>query len=290
MPRLPEWFKVSLPADAGALRKVAQVLREHRLHSVCTSAKCPNLAECWQRGTATIMVLGNRCTRACRFCAVEHAREPLPPDAQEPARVARAVESLGLKLAVVTAVTRDDLPDGGAAHLAAVVRAVRSRCPAVGIELLVPDFRGSLAALDLLAAARPDVAGHNLECVRRLTPLVRDVRASYDGSLAVLQGFAGRGLCTKTALLLGLGETDEELEETLRDARAAGVRHVAMGQYLAPSSRHVPVARYRTPEVFARLGARARSLGFESVACGPRVRSSYRAEQFSSPAPRLKLE
>ena len=277
-PRKPPWLKVKVPAGE-AYAETAKVLRGLRLHTVCREARCPNAAECWAAGTATIMILGDACTRACRFCAVGAAAAPPPPDPEEPARVAAAVRRLGLRYAVVTSVTRDDLPDGGAAQFAAVVRACREAAPGARIELLIPDLGGDRAAVDAVADATPDVVGHNLETVRRLSAGIRDPRTDYDRSLSVLAQLGRRGMETRSSLLLGLGETAEEVDEALRDLRDAGVRHAALGQYLAPSAEHFPVREYVTPEAFDAWAARCRELGFRSVASGPLVRSSYMAAE-----------
>jgi len=257
---------------------VAGLLRERGLHTVCTSAKCPNIGECWARGTATIMILGKVCTRGCRFCSVA-TDGLLPPDPEESARVAEALERLGLKYAVITSVTRDDLPDGGATHFAATVQAIRAACFETKVELLIPDFGGDLAALDVVLSSAPDVVGHNLETVRRLTPKVRHPRADYDTSLSVLKHISANGTVAKTALLLGLGETLEEVHQSLEDAFGVGVRRIALGQYLAPSSAHAPVERYWTPAEFDALADTARRMGYTWVASGPLVRSSYKAEE-----------
>ena len=279
--RLPEWLKVRLPGDRGDLKQVASQLRKHQLNTVCTGARCPNLAECWASGTATIMILGRECTRNCRYCAVPTAVLPAPPDPGEPARVAAAVAELGLKYVVITSVTRDDLSDGGAAQFAATVVAIKARAPALKVELLIPDFQGNKGALKRCVDAGADLIGHNLETVRRLTGTVRDRSASYSRSLTVLAWLAGHGAVVKTALLLGLGESRAEIGETLAEAYAAGARHVALGQYLAPSRNHTPVRRYWTPEEFAEFGRMATGMGYQSVASGPLVRSSYKAEEFA---------
>jgi len=227
------------------------------------------------------MILGRECTRHCRFCAVDTSASPQPPDPAEPEHVGRAVRELGLKYAVVTSVTRDDLADHGAGHYAATVASLRALCPDTRVELLIPDLDGRADRLQVILDARPDLVGHNLETVRRLTPLVRDARTSYNRSLSLLALVATAGMPAKTSLLLGLGETEDEVREALREAFDAGVRHVALGQYLAPSATHVPVERYWTPAEFEALADYARKLGFDSVAAGPRVRSSYRAEEFA---------
>ncbi|MFH1531445.1 MAG: lipoyl synthase [Pseudomonadota bacterium] len=280
--RKPPWLKVKIPTG-GPYVETAKVLRGLRLHTVCREARCPNAAGCWAAGTATIMILGDRCTRACRFCAVGTQTEPPPPDPGEPSRVAAAIQRLDLRYAVITSVTRDDLPDGGAAHFAAVVRACRDAAPQTRIELLIPDLGGDTDALEVVAGAGPDVVGHNLETVRRLSAETRDPRTDYDRSLRVLAQLARRGVETKSALLLGLGEAGAEVSETLADLRRVGVRHVALGQYLAPSRDHLPVREYVTPEAFDAWGARCREMGFTSVASGPLVRSSYMAAEVVGP-------
>ncbi|MDX9980135.1 MAG: lipoyl synthase [Lentisphaeria bacterium] len=279
--RLPEWLKVSLDG-AKPRNEVRRLLRSLKLHTVCEGARCPNLCECWQRKAATFLVLGDTCTRNCRFCAVNHGR-PQPVDPEEPARVAEAVRRLGLRFVVVTCVTRDDLPDGGAAHLAATIRAIREMDPTVGVEILPSDFGGDLTAVDTVLAARPDVFNHNLETVARLTPQVRS-RATYERSLAVLAHASQQGkplgIQTKSGLMLGMGETADELRQALADLRQAGVRILTLGQYLPPSPEHWPLDRYLEPAEFAEWGRIAREeYGFAAVVSGPLVRSSYLAEQ-----------
>ncbi len=279
-PRLPEWLRLRLPTTESFARTRA-LLEELRLHTVCESARCPNHWECWSRGTATFMIGGDRCTRACRFCAVSTAR-PLPLEADEPRRVAEAARRLRLRHVVITAVARDDLPDGGAAHFAATIEAVRALNPGIILEVLTPDFNGRIEALERVLAARPHIFNHNLETVRRLAPAVRH-RATYDRSLFVL-GEARRrgatGLHTKSGLMLGLGETAEEVEEALRDLRAVGCDIVTLGQYLQPTRDHLPVADFVSQARFAEYARRARELGFRHVASGPLVRSSYHADEF----------
>ncbi len=268
----PPWIRVRA-APGEALAGLRTRLRGLGLHTVCEAALCPNLGHCWSHGRATILILGDRCTRGCRFCNVD--RRPVqPPAADEPARVARAVQASGLREVVLTSVTRDDLPDGGAALWAETIRAVQAAAPEVQIEVLVPDFGGNRAALDVVCDTRPAVFGHNLETVPRLYPEVRP-EADYARSLALLEHAAGRGLITKTSLMLGLGETFPEVLEVLRAARGAGVRIAYFGQYLQPSPRHCPVARYLEPAEFERLKAAAQALGFDFVASAPLVRSSY---------------
>ena len=273
----PPWLRARLRIGPE-FDAVRRIVTEGRLNTVCFSAACPNLGECWSRGTATFMIGGNRCTRRCGFCNVATGR-PDPLDPGEPERVAEAVGRLGLTFAVVTCVARDDLPDGGAGQMAATVRAIRSRCPGTGVEVLIADYKGDESALRRVLDAVPDVLNHNLETVERLTRKVR-VAARYGRSLALLRR-AGE-LCpeipTKSGLMLGLGETDTEVETTLRELRGAGVSLLTLGQYLAPSTEYLPVARYVPPEEFDGWAARARAMGFRDVAAGPLVRSSYHAE------------
>jgi lipoic acid synthetase len=281
-PRLPAWLRSPLPT-APEFARTRNLLEDLRLHTVCESARCPNHWECWSRGTATFMIAGNHCTRACGFCAVPTAR-PEPLAADEPERVAEAVRRLRLRHAVVTAVARDDLADGGAEHFCRTIEAVRRLNPGVTVEVLVPDFNDRDQALDLVFGAAPEVFNHNLETVRRLTPRVRS-RATYDRSLSVLRKAKDRGrpgLWTKSGLMLGLGETDAELLEALRDLRRAGCDALTLGQYLQPTPAHLPVERFVTPDAFATHAAAARVLGFRHVASGPLVRSSYHAEELPS--------
>ena len=275
--RLPSWFRRPLPPGAEGGR-VKQLLGRLDLHTVCEGAKCPNRAGCWHEGAAAFLILGDACTRACRFCAIPHAAQPAPPDPGEPARLAEAAAAMGLRHVVVTSVTRDDLPDGGAAHFAATIRAIRARLPGATVEVLVPDFQNAAAALDLVLAAKPDIFNHNLETVERLQPSIRP-QADYRRSLAVLAYAARAGARTKSGLMLGLGETDGEIAAALRDLRAAGVALLTLGQYLAPSPAHHPVARFAAPAEFDRWRADALALGFASVASAPHVRSSYHAEE-----------
>ncbi len=273
----PKWLTMPPPSRDQMERMQAYIQKMH-LGTVCQSAHCPNMGECFSRGTATFMILGSRCTRRCRFCAVEKGT-PLPPDPREPGRVAAAVRELGLRHAVVTSVTRDDLPDGGADHFVQTIRAIRTLSSDTRIEILVPDFQGVPEAIERVCAARPDVFNHNLETVARLYPLVRP-QARYDRSLDVLCRAAGQGLPTKSGLMLGLGESGDEVMKALEDLRKAGCEHLTLGQYLAPSKAHVPVSRYVTPEEFEQWSRVAKSVGFKGVASGPLVRSSYRAECF----------
>ena len=260
------------------------MLDELRLNTVCRSAKCPNRGECYASGTATFMVLGDACTRSCRFCAVD-TRPPSPPDAGEPGRIAEAAERMGLTHVVVTMVSRDDLPDGGAAHVAATIAALRERLPEAGIEVLVSDFGGSTAAIDAVALACPDVFNHNVETVPRLYAEVRP-QADYERSLDVLRRArqVAPGVPTKSGLMVGLGETSDEVAAVLGDLRLAGVSIVTIGQYLRPSAAHLPVTEFVSPETFASYEAVARALGFPGVASAPFVRSSYHAAEVAADA------
>ncbi|MBM4320258.1 MAG: lipoyl synthase [Deltaproteobacteria bacterium] len=282
MQRKPEWLKVRVAGGAG-LRSVRSRLTARGLHTVCDEARCPNRGECFGRGNATIMVLGKVCTRGCRFCSVSTGQRLAPLDPGEPGAVAAAVAELGLRYVVLTMVTRDDLPDGGAAAVAACIAAVKQRHPGVGVELLGSDFGGDRRALAVVAAAGADVLAHNIEVVRRLTPLVRHSRCSYGRSLAVLRALGEltepAGTPIKSSLLLGLGETHEEVGETLEDLRHAGVSLVTLGQYLQPARGCWPVVEYLAPERFAGYVRIGRHLGFTSVVAGPLVRSSYGAEE-----------
>jgi lipoic acid synthetase len=275
----PGWIRARSPNSPEVLRLKA-ILREQSLHTVCEEAACPNLGECFQQGTATFMIMGGICTRRCPFCDVAHGR-PQPLDATEPQHLAETIRAMELRFVVITSVDRDDLRDGGAAHFTACIRAVRETSPQTRIECLTPDFRGREArALALLAAEPPDVFNHNLETVARLYPQARP-GASYAGSLQLLQAFkqACPGVPTKSGLMVGLGETREELLEVLKDLRAHGCDNLTIGQYLSPSRHHLPVARYVPPEEFDEYARMARELGFDKVASGPMIRSSYHAEE-----------
>ena len=274
--RLPQWMRRPITTDEK-FPDVSKLLESLQLNTVCSSAKCPNRHECWNRGTATVMILGNTCTRNCRFCNVNTGR-PGPVDAGEPARVAEAAKRLNLRHIVITSVTRDDLSDGGAAAFAATIRAVKEAMPGASVEVLTPDF---VEYLDIVLDARPDVFNHNLETVKRLQAVIRP-QASYEKSLATLRHAAERvGSMVKSGLMLGLGETDEEIFQALEDLYAAGVRLLTLGQYLAPTREHYPVERFVSPEHFDELAAKARLMGFEGVAAGPLVRSSYRADELA---------
>ena len=272
---LPVWIR-ERKLNLGALHEVRGVMRRGGLHTVCDEARCPNRSECFARGTATFLIMGDVCTRSCRYCSIAHGR-PRPLDANEPGEVARAAATMGLKHVVVTSVDRDDLPDGGAAHFAAVIAALKQLSPGPAVEVLTPDFRGDAAAVDAIIAAAPDVYNHNIETVERLYPAVRR-QGRYRWALEVLARVAAGGMVAKSGLMVGLGETRAEVERTLGDLKAAGCRIVTVGQYLRPTNREAEVVRYWEPAEFAELETYGRSLGLEVVA-GPFVRSSYRAEE-----------
>ncbi|HOW85625.1 MAG TPA: lipoyl synthase [Candidatus Aminicenantes bacterium] len=271
----PAWLKVRLPSH-GEFFRVAEIVKAGRLHTICQSARCPNIGECWERRTATFLILGDVCTRRCGFCAVTKGT-PLPPDPEEPARLAEAAASLGLAHAVITSVTRDDLPDGGAAHFAAVIAAIRAKSPGTRIEALIPDFGGDAAALETVLAARPDVLNHNLETTESLYPAIRRPRENYRRSIAVLAAAKARGALTKSGLMIGLGETEADVLQAFADLRRAGCDLLTVGQYLQPTAAHPPVVKYYAPEEFEALAAAARRAGFREVVSGPLVRSSYEA-------------
>ena len=274
--RKPEWLKIKLGSDV-TYDETRAVLQKHCLHTICTSGRCPNQGECWSRGTATFMIGGAVCTRACKFCNTETGR-PLPLDPEEPRHVAESVRALGLKHAVVTSVDRDDLPDKGSAHWVETIRQIRELCPGVTVEVLIPDFDGQAKLIAPILEERPEVVAHNMETVRRLTPVVRS-RATYDCSLSVLAQIAEAGLPAKTGLMLGLGETQEEILETMDDLRQINCSILTLGQYLQPTRRHYPVQEYVHPDRFAELREIALDKGFRHVESGPLVRSSYHAER-----------
>ena len=278
--RKPDWLKVKLPRGEG-YERVREIVRKTGLATVCEEARCPNIAECWGGGTATVMLMGEVCTRACRFCHVKVGAPP-PLDPMEGENLALAVKELKLEYIVVTSVNRDDRPDGGASHFASAITALRRESPNTTVEVLIPDFQGKHDALDIVAHARPHVVAHNIETVERLTPKVRDRRATYRQSLDVLRYLKQRpeGLFTKSSIMVGLGETEEELMKTFTDLRAVGVDVLTLGQYLQPSQYHLRVERFVTPAEFERYKALAESHGFLYVAAGPLVRSSYRAAEF----------
>jgi lipoic acid synthetase len=276
----PDWIRVKAGNSAARFGEVKGILREHGLHTVCEEATCPNIGECFGKGTATFMILGDLCTRRCPFCDVGHGI-PLPPDPAEPEKLALTIAAMKLKYVVITSVDRDDLRDGGAQHFADCIRAIRAASPSTTIEILVPDFRGRLdVALDILAATPPDVMNHNLETVPRLYKQVRP-GADYAHSLKLLKEFRRRmpAIPTKSGLMVGLGETDDEIIDVMRDLRTHEVEMLTIGQYLAPSGHHLPVTRYVHPEVFVMYEREARAMGFSHAACAPLVRSSYHADQ-----------
>jgi lipoic acid synthetase len=276
----PAWIRVRAASPNSRFGEIKEILREQKLHTVCEEAACPNIAECFGKGTATFMILGDICTRRCPFCDVAHGR-PLAPDADEPAHLAQTIARLGLGYVVITSVDRDDLKDGGARHFVDCIRAVRAHSPQTTIEVLVPDFRGRLErALEILAAAPPDVLNHNLETVPRLYKRARP-GGDYVHSLKLFDLFSNESpeIPAKSGLMVGLGETDEEILAVMRDLRAHGVSMLTIGQYLAPSAHHLPVERYVHPETFALFEREAAAMGFRHAAIGPLVRSSYHADQ-----------
>lgn len=275
----PRWIRARSP-NHPEVQRLKQVLRTHQLYTVCEEAACPNLGECFAHGTATFMIMGGICTRRCPFCDVAHGR-PEPLDHSEPENLARTVAAMGLNYVVVTSVDRDDLRDGGAGHFAACIRAIRQRTPATQIEILVPDFRGrTVVALEQLQGEPPDIFNHNLETVPRLYRQARP-GADYEGSLRLLAEFKQNNpsVPTKSGLMLGLGETDEEIEQVMQDLRTHQVEMLTLGQYLQPSRHHLPVARYVSPEQFLQFAETARKMGFSNIASGPMVRSSYHADR-----------
>lgn len=276
--RLPQWLKVKMPGSEG-YRQIKGLLDEAQLNTVCAEAHCPNIGECWDRGTATFMILGDICTRACAYCAVDTGK-PIGLDLQEPARVADAVERMSLRYAVITSVDRDDLPDGGASIFAQTIRQVRKRMPDTKVEVLIPDFQGDYDALKKVMHASPDTLNHNIETVRRVFGRVRP-KGNYDGSLELLARAKDivPTAVTKSGMMVGLGETWDEIVETMHDLRAVDCDLLTIGQYLRPSKKHVALAKWYTPSEFDELGAIGRSLGFSHVASGPLVRSSYHADE-----------
>jgi lipoic acid synthetase len=285
-PRLPEWLRIKLPTS-DSFARTRSLLDELKLHTVCESARCPNHWECWSKGTATFMIGGDRCTRACGFCAVTTAK-PFALETDEPMRVAEATRRMGLRHVVITAVARDDLADGGADHFRQTIEAVRALSPDIVIEVLTPDFLNRDEAIETVLAANPNIFNHNLETVRRLTPSVRS-RATYDRSLSVLRKVKakrGNDTYTKSGLMLGLGETEPEVLAAMRDLRSVGCDILTLGQYLQPTLRHLPVVDFVPPGRFDEFGQRAREMGFVHVASGPMVRSSYHADEFNLPSRR----
>jgi len=282
-PRRPEWMKVRAPSVDSRFFEVRALLHGQGLHTICEEARCPNISECWGRGTATFQILGDTCTRACRYCYVHSGRPEHPPDPLEPLRLAQTAAQMGLSHVVVTSVDRDDLPDRGAGHYAATIRALKRRLPEASVEVLTPDFAGhEEKALRLVLAARPEVFNHNIETVRRLHRQMRGAKASYDGALRLLaraKEIAGYPVLTKSGIIAGLGETNEEIVETLQHLRAHGVDVVTIGQYLQPSAKHAKIDRWVHPDEFRWLREQGEAMGFGSVFSGPLVRSSYRADE-----------
>jgi lipoic acid synthetase len=277
----PDWVRAKAPVGPTYAR-LRELMKQYSLHTVCEEAHCPNVGECWGGGTATFMVMGELCTRACRFCGVKSGKPSGVLDAEEPTNVARAVKDLGLKYVVLTSVDRDDLSDGGAAHFAQTIAAIRALAPDACVEALIPDFGGGIAELQTVVRAGPDVIGHNLETTEPLTPRVRDPRANYRQSLKVLERVKqlNRKVFTKSSLMLGFGEQEEDVLRAFRDLRAVGTDFLTLGQYLRPSPRNLPVVAYITPERFNHYQKVAEQLGFLYVASGPLVRSSYRAGEY----------
>lgn len=278
-PRKPDWLKVKLPRHGRYAEVEAKLIG---LNTVCSSAYCPNISECWGAGCCTFMILGNTCTRACRFCAVNHGRAGVPVDTSEPARLATAAREMGLNYIVITSVDRDDLYDGGAGHYAECIKAVKDEIPSCRVEAIIPDFSGYPDFLQTVVEAGPDVLAHNVEVVERLTPEIRDHRASYQQSLAVLREIKRLepAIISKSSIMIGLGEEPDELKSTMRDIRAAGVDVLTIGQYLRHSPGQAPVERYVPPEEFDEFASYARTLGFSYVAAGPFVRTSYHAADY----------
>jgi lipoyl synthase len=274
--RKPAWLKIKLPKGTN-YKEIKRIVESHHLHTICTSGKCPNMGECWSAGTATLMILGDICTRSCKFCATQSGK-PLPLDEQEPLNVARSIQQLGLKHAVITSVDRDDLPDKGALHWQKTIEAIRLINPDTTLEVLIPDFDGEPDLIKLVLDAAPEIVSHNLETVRRLTPLVRS-RAKYEISLKVISTIAAGGVVPKSGIMLGLGETPDEVEATMDDLLAAGCRVLTIGQYLQPTKEHLPVAAYIHPDQFEKYRVVALEKGFEVVESAPLVRSSYHAER-----------
>lgn len=277
--RKPDWIRIRIPSTP-AINHLKEILRENRLHTVCEEASCPNLSECFSQGTATFMIMGDKCTRRCSFCDVAHGK-PDPLDPEEPHNLAKTIAQMQLRYVVITSVDRDDLLDGGASHFTACLQAIRSKIPAITIETLVPDFRGRMErALDAISLSPPDVFNHNIETIPRLYKQVRP-GSDYAWSLQLLKEFKQRfpAIPTKSGLMLGLGETNEEVETVLMDLRAHNVDMLTLGQYLAPSIHHTPVARFVTPAEFKQFGELAKTMGFTRIASGPLVRSSYHADK-----------
>lgn len=272
----PDWLKIKLPTGAN-YRQVKQIVEGNHLHTICSSGRCPNMGECWGAGTATFMILGEICTRSCKFCATLSGK-PLPPDSEEPARIAQSIRLMGLKHVVITSVDRDDLADGGASHWAATILHSRKENPGTTIEVLIPDFDGRAELIEMVARSKPDIISHNLETVERLTPLVRS-RAKYRTSLNTIEMIGRNGIVSKSGLMVGLGETYEELLQAMDDLRSVQCEILTIGQYLQPTKKHLEVAEYLHPDQFDRLKSEGLARGFRVVESAPLVRSSYHAEK-----------
>ena len=272
----PNWLKIKLESG-GEYPKIKKIVEDNHLHTICSSGKCPNIGKCWNMGTATFMILGDICTRSCKFCATKTGK-PLPPDANEPEKVAESIRMMQLKHCVITSVDRDDLPDKGASFWAKTIYTIREKNPHTLIEVLVPDFDNIDIHLRTVFDAKPDIFGHNIETVKRLTPQVRS-RAKYDNSLSVLQKSYSAGLITKSGIMVGLGETEAEVGEVLNDIKATGCQMITIGQYLQPTKNNLPVSAYITPEQFEKYRTLGLALGFDSVESAPLVRSSFMAER-----------
>lgn len=274
--RKPAWLKVKYTVNDD-FRELREIVHQHNLHTVCEEARCPNQGECWRRRTATLMILGNTCTRNCRFCAIGNGQLS-PPDPSEPQNVGNAVNLMGLKYVVITSVTRDDLPDGGADHWAKTIQEIRRQNPDCKIEVLIPDFNGDVVSLEMVLKEKPDVLGHNLETIQRLYPNARP-QADYQQSLTVLKNAKERGAVTKTGIMVGLGETQKDILNLMQDARQVNCDIFTAGQYLQPTKNHLPVNRFVTPDEFKQIELMGLKMGFRSVMAGPLVRSSYHAEE-----------
>ncbi len=275
--RKPDWLKIKLNNPGEKYTFVADIVKKHGLNTICSSGKCPNMGECWSRGTATFMILGNICTRACKFCATASGR-PLAVDVEEPAKLALSIKLMELKHCVITSVDRDDIPDGGASIWKSCIEAIRESSPSTTIEVLIPDFDGKEELLDIILEAKPDIIGHNIETIKRLTPDIRS-RAQYERSLGVISYLKSKGAVTKSGIMVGLGESDDEVCETMRDLKESGCRLLTIGQYLQPTLKQLPVDRYVTPEQFDSYKEYGIELGFDFVESAPLVRSSYMADK-----------